>query len=113
MDTPLWAIGVTVLSSLFTAVGSLFMKLAANKIKNIKTFLLNYKLYAAILFYIIATVFSLAALWGGDLSIIYPLLALAYIWIALLSMKYLNESMNKWKWAGIISILIGVLLIAI
>ena len=34
---------------------------------------------------------------GGDLSILYPFVALTYIWVSLLSVKFLGEKMNLIK----------------
>jgi uncharacterized membrane protein len=53
------------------------------------------------------------ALKGGDLSVLYPFVALAYIWVSLLSVKFLGEKMNKFKWLGIALIIIGVSFIGI
>ncbi|MBU0461166.1 MAG: hypothetical protein KJ574_01130 [Nanoarchaeota archaeon] len=113
METQLWAIGLAVVASVFTAFGSFFMKLTSDKTKDVKTFFLNGKLYIGALLYAVATIVGLIAYLGGDLSIIYPVCALSYVWICLLSVKYLKEEMNKWKWMGIAAILAGVFLIGL
>lgn len=61
----------------------------------------------------ISTVLFIAGLRGGDLSVLYPLVSTIYIWVALLSVKFLGEKMSMQKWVGIAFILAGVALIGI
>jgi len=53
------------------------------------------------------------ALKGGDLSILYPFVSVTYVWVALLSVRFLGEKMNKFKWIGIAMIILGVSFIGI
>ncbi|MCH8312753.1 MAG: EamA family transporter [Nitrospinae bacterium] len=71
----------------------------------------NYNLLIGIFFYAIATLIFIPALKFGELSVLYPFVATVYIWTTLFSIKFLNENMNKWKWFGIIFIILGVSLI--
>lgn len=48
------------------------------------------------------------ALRYGHLSLLYPLYALSYIWVNLLSLYFFHEDMNGWKVAGIALIMAGV-----
>jgi undecaprenyl phosphate-alpha-L-ara4N flippase subunit ArnE len=48
------------------------------------------------------------ALREGQLSLLYPVYALSYIWVDLLSLYFFNEHMNFWKGAGILLIICGV-----
>ncbi|HVW11959.1 MAG TPA: hypothetical protein VHC90_25440 [Bryobacteraceae bacterium] len=48
------------------------------------------------------------ALRHGHLSVLYPLYALSYVWVDLLSLYYFHEHMNIWKGAGIALIIAGV-----
>jgi drug/metabolite transporter (DMT)-like permease len=63
------------------------------------------------LLYGIGAVFNIISLKGGDLSIIFPIFALNYIWVSFLSAAYLGEPMNMMKWLGIIGIVLGISLI--
>ena len=46
------------------------------------------------------------ALRDGELSVLYPVYALSYVWVNLLSMYYFGEMLNIWKTAGI-ALMIG------
>ena len=43
----------------------------------------------------------------------FPLVSLSYVWVTLVSMKFLGEEMNIAKLVGISSIIVGVVLIGI
>jgi multidrug transporter EmrE-like cation transporter len=51
------------------------------------------------------------ALKDGELSILWPIYALSYVWVALLSMHFFGDRMNVWKGAGIGLIIVGVSLL--
>jgi multidrug transporter EmrE-like cation transporter len=48
------------------------------------------------------------ALRHGHLSLLYPLYALSYVWVDLLSLYFFHEHMNVWKAVGIALIIGGV-----
>ena len=114
MITKLWAIGLIFIATWFGAFGSLFFKLGAKDLTfNLKKLIKNYKIIFGIILYGLGTIIFIPALKGGELSILYPLVSLSYIWATLLSIAILKEKMNKFKWLGIIIIIIGVILIGI
>ena len=109
MAAQLWAIGLVILATLVGAFGPILLKKAsAGRLSNIKSLLENYNLVIGILLYGLSTILFIPALKGGDLSVLYPFVALVYIWVSLLSVKFLGEKMNKYKWVGIALIIIGV-----
>lgn len=114
MATELWAVGLVILAVSVGSFGPIFLK------KSSKTFSLNpfkmlknYNLIIGVLFYGFGTVCFIPALKGGDLSVLYPLVSLAYVFVAFYSIWLLKEKMNLYKWAGVIIILIGVSLIGV
>jgi multidrug transporter EmrE-like cation transporter len=50
------------------------------------------------------------ALREGELSLLYPIIALTYVWVNLLSMYFFGEHLNPWKAAGIALVIGGVAL---
>lgn len=48
------------------------------------------------------------ALRDGELSMLYPIIAMTYVWVNLLSMYFFNEHMNIWKATGIVLVISGV-----
>ena len=53
-------------------------------------------------------VLLILALKDGELSILYPIISLSYVWVNLLSMYFFHEHMNFWKAVGIALIIGGV-----
>ncbi|MBI2656863.1 EamA family transporter [Candidatus Woesearchaeota archaeon] len=114
MATQLWAMGLVVLGTLVGAFGPILLKKASAKsLSKLSSLATNYHLFGGVALYAIGTIIFIPALKGGDLSVLYPFVALSYIWVSLLSIKYLGEKMNKYKWVGIALIIIGVSFIGI
>lgn len=109
METELWAIGLVISATLVGSFGPILLKKAsAKKLSSINALMKNYHLIGGFLLYGLGTILFIPALKGGSLSVLYPFVALAYVWVCLLSMKFLNERMNLYKWMGISLIIVGV-----
>ncbi len=55
-----------------------------------------------------STVLFVLALRKGDLSLLFPVFTLSYVWVAILSVEILHETMNGLKVAGLATIVAGV-----
>jgi drug/metabolite transporter (DMT)-like permease len=58
-----------------------------------------------------STVLFVLALRKGELSLLQPVFTLTYVWVAVLSVEILHESMNNVKTAGLAIIIAGVALL--
>jgi drug/metabolite transporter (DMT)-like permease len=56
----------------------------------------------------INTLMMVLALKNGEMSLLYPIIALTYVWTTLLSYTLLHEPSNIYKNAGIVTIVLGV-----
>ncbi len=54
------------------------------------------------------TVLMVFALRDGELSILYPIIALTYVWVTILSVIFFHESLNIFKVSGIAVVVAGV-----
>ena len=114
MATQLWAILLVAFSSVFASIAPILLKKASQrKFSDIKSVITNYPLYGAAMLYGFGISAFVFALTGGELSVLYPLSSLGYIWACFGSVKFLGEKMNKIKWMGVILIVIGVTLVGI
>lgn len=69
----------------------------------------NFKLFLGYVFYGMNTFLMALALKGRELSRLYPIIALTYVWVTLLSLFLLpGEHMNAFRAAGIFAIVSGV-----
>ncbi len=109
MVSRLTAVFIALFGIAVGAFGPIFMKKASSDIhRDLRSILKSKNLLYGILIYGAATAIFIPALKFGELSLIYPLVATSYIWVSLLSVKYLGEKMNKYKWLGIMLIIVGV-----
>jgi len=70
--------------------------------------LTNPPLFAGYCLYGVFTVLLVYALRDGELSILYPVIALTYVWVSILSVIIFHESMSLLKASGIAVIVLGV-----
>ena len=112
MKTELWAIALTLIATVLGAFGSIYLKKGAQELEfKISKIAKNKKLAYGVILYVLSAAVFTTGLKGGELSILYPLIALGYVWISMLSVKMLKEQMSPWKLAGVALIVVGVGLI--
>lgn len=114
MKTSITSIMVVIIASFIGALGPIYLKkgsqkFSLNPIKLIK----NKEIMIGFFLYAVATIIFIPALRWGEVSVLYPFVATTYIWVALLSVRFLNEKMSSYKWLGILSIILGVVMIGI
>ena len=68
----------------------------------------NVPLIAGYGLYGINTLMMVLALKNGEMSLLYPIIALTYVWTTLLSYTLLGEPSNIYKNVGIVTIVLGV-----
>ena len=68
----------------------------------------NLPLVAGYVLYGLNTLMLVLALKDGELSMLYPIIALTYVWVTLLSYLLLHEPPNLYKDIGITTIVAGV-----
>lgn len=70
--------------------------------------LTNYPLWIGLAVYGVSTLLMVLALRDGELSLLYPVISLTYIWVIFLSVLLLHEPLTVWKMAGVALICSGV-----
>jgi uncharacterized membrane protein len=91
----------------FTAFGQFFLKRGMDNFS-----LLNIHIYIGILLYGLGAAVMILALRHGDLSSLYPIISLTFIWVIFLSAMFLGEKITVPKILGTGTILCGVVLIS-
>ncbi|HUS04960.1 MAG TPA: EamA family transporter [Bryobacteraceae bacterium] len=96
------------------AAAQIFMKMGANTLAYptvLQTILhigTNVPLIAGYILYGISTLLLIVALKTGQLSVLYPIISLTYVWVTILSVIVFNESVNIYKAVGLAIIMLGV-----
>ena len=116
MTTSKWAMGLVLLSTLSAASGQILIKMGANNIGyDIVAAVTSIPLVLGYGLYALAAVMLVVSLKYGELSVLYPIYAMNFIWVAIMSPVFFPEtdSMNTLKWGGVLSIVVGVSLIGL
>ena len=112
MATKLWAMGVVLFCTLLTSTAQIFYKFAAEKLSfNVLSIITNVNLLMGMLLYAVGGILIILSFRGGEVSVLYPIIATSYVWVSFLSIYFLNESMNLYKWLGVFTIVAGIALI--
>ena len=108
--SPRQSVGLVFGCTIFGAAAQILIKTGANMLTGSSplAMITNMPLVAGYSLYGISTVFLVLALRDGQLSILYPVISLTYVWVAFLSLLFFKESMNPWKLLGVLTIVAGV-----
>jgi hypothetical protein len=109
MATKTWAIALILFMTLITSTAQILYKLAAQRFElSVAGILMNWPLIVGGILYLISSVMMIIAFKGGEISVLYPLIALSYVWVGILSQVLLGDIMSPLKWAGVAFIIGGV-----
>lgn len=106
------AVFLAVLSTLFTSIGQLMWKIGSDNLSlDPFSIIPSFYILFGFIIYGIALLFLLVALKQGELSVVYPLISLGFVWVLILSNYFLGEEAGIVKISGIIFIIIGIVTI--
>ena len=91
----------------------MLIKTGANNLANASplSILTNLPLFCGYALYGMSTVLLVMALRNGQLSILYPVISLTYVWVTLLGVMIFKERIDTFKIAGVAVIVVGVAVI--
>jgi drug/metabolite transporter (DMT)-like permease len=108
------AIFIVLACTLLVAMAQYLIKLGANHLSHaglmatlIGIFTIP-QLFAGYCLYGVFTMMFVYALRHGELSVLYPLIALGYVWVTITAVLAFHETMNPLKLAGLAVIVAGV-----
>ena len=92
------------------AAAQVLMKTGANQIPHagLWAMLTNLPLMTGYSLYGLSTLLLVLALRDGELSLLYPVIALTYVWVTFLSFLIFHDNINVWKLFGVALIVLGV-----
>jgi multidrug transporter EmrE-like cation transporter len=101
--------------TLFGATAQILIKSGANSLGGhpsaadlVRHIFTSLPLFTGFLCYGLSTILLVLALRHGELSLLYPVIALTFVWVTALSVLIFNESLNPYKLAGIAVIVSGI-----
>ena len=112
MKTPFSSIILVLFSSFIGSFGAVFLKLGAEHLKgSLARLLTNYWLAVGVVLYLLSSVFYMMGVAQGQLTVLYPMVSLGYIWAIVWARLFFKESFTLPKIAGLMMIIFGVALI--
>ena len=100
-------------ASVIGSFGMAFLKMGANRLtKSIWSFL-NTRLIFGVALFLGSSAIYVAGIKGGQLSVLYPMVSLGYVWGLVWAKIFFNEPLTKQKFAGLGLILLGVFFVGL
>lgn len=109
--TPVSSILLVLLASLIGSFGAVYLKLGAAHMTRGFRHILNWQLGVGIFLYLGSSVPFVMAVKHGELSVLYPMVSLGYIWTLFWSKLFFKEAITKPKVAALAMILAGIVCI--
>ena len=112
MKTKWWALVLIILTTLCTSSAALLNKKGATMLElTLQGTIFNPFLVAGFSLLVVGAVFLMLSLKGGDVSVIYPVIASSYIWVTIGSAVFFSETINNFKIIGVVFIVLGVIIV--
>lgn len=101
---------IVLMCTLIGAASQILIKMGAGTLSRSSplAMLASPPLFAGYALYGVSTILLVVALKDAELSMLYPIIALTYVWVAALSVVIFHEPLNFFKVAGIAIIVLGV-----
>jgi drug/metabolite transporter (DMT)-like permease len=106
---------VTVLGASFLgSFGAAFLKAGADRLElNLRALLTNWRLVAGVAIFVGSSLVYLKGIKVGELTILYPMVSLSYVWALLWSKLFFGEPFTRAKIYGLLLILVGIVFLAL
>jgi len=112
VKTPLSSIILVLFGSFIGSFGAVFLKLGAEHMQGgLRRLLTNYWLATGIVLYLTSSIFYMMGVSQGQLTVLYPMVSLGYIWAILWARIFFKERFTVPKIGGLLMIICGVALI--
>ena len=109
MTTPASSMALVLVGSVIGSVGAIFLKSGAHAVtRHWTSIAFNWRLVVGVATYLLSSVLFVKAMSNGELSVLFPLVSLGYVWTLVWSRIFFREPITNVKLAGVGLILIGI-----
>lgn len=124
MKTHWWAVALIVTTTIFTTTAQYFFKIGAElpsfdlTLEGIRTVVFSSQIFslwpllAGFVSYGIGAVLMILAFRGGEVTVLYPIVASSYVWVVIMSSFAFGEPLNALKIIGSLVLVWGIFFIA-
>lgn len=108
MKTPLSSVLLVLLGSFIGSFGAVFLKSGASRLhRQWQTLVYNWRLAAGVVAFVISSLFFIAGIRHGELTVLYPMASAGYVWTLLWSRLFFGEPFTPNKLLGLAMIVAG------
>jgi drug/metabolite transporter (DMT)-like permease len=100
-------------ASIIGSFGAVFLKMGAARLDGTILSFVNTRLILGVTLFLGSSVFYALGIRGGQLSVLYPMVSLGYIWTLVWSRLFFGEPFTASKFAGLGLILLGVFFVGL
>ena len=100
-------------ASIVGSFGAVFLKMGAARLDGTILSFVNSRLILGVSLFLGSSVFYAYGIRGGQLSVLYPMVSLGYIWTLLWSRLFFKEPFTGTKFLGLGLILLGVFFVGL
>jgi multidrug transporter EmrE-like cation transporter len=112
MKTPVSSMALVLVASIFGSFGAVFLKMGSEKLKISILNVISWQAALGVGLFLLSSVFFVMGIKNGELSVLYPMVSLGYVWTLLWSRIFFKEPVTTQKFLALGMILTGIVLIA-
>ncbi len=114
MKTPLSSILLVSVASFIGSFGAVLLKAGAGKLElTLRSLLLNWRLALGVGAFLVSSYFFVLGVRNGELTILYPMASLGYVWTMIWARLFFGEPFTGNKFAGLGLILTGLVFLGL
>ena len=114
MTTPVSSVLLVLMASFFGSFGAVLLKAGAGRLRfGLRYLVFNPRLAAGVALFLGSSYFFVLGVRHGELSVLYPLVSLGYVFTLLWSRLFFHEPFTRNKLLGLSLILLGIMLIGL
>ena len=112
MKTPFSSMALVLVGSFIGSFGAVFLKAGAGKLhRDLRTLIFNWRLAAGVAMFLLSSFFFVLGVRKGELTILYPMVSLGYVWTLFWSRLFFKEPFTRYKLLGLALILAGIVVL--
>jgi drug/metabolite transporter (DMT)-like permease len=113
VTTPFKSMALVLLASFIGSFGAAFLKSGSERLRLGFWRIFNHKLANGVGLFLTSSYFFVQGIREGELSVLYPMVSLGYIWTLLWSRLFFHEPFTRNKLVGLLLILVGVFFVGL
>jgi drug/metabolite transporter (DMT)-like permease len=111
--TPVSSILLVLFGSFIGSIGMVFLKKASKDLHKGFHHIVNWNSVIGVTLFMISSAFYLLGISNGQLSVLFPMVSLSYVWAMFWARLVFNEPFTKNKFAGLGLVLVGVVFLGL